>query len=108
VVLDCKYVDSRGNLTTNSCRCHCSIYWGRIFPLSEHKGETMSDKYTMSTTNVFSFKSPAYECPKHGLVNDGTGTLQLWSADGKLSSKHCMKCYQEWIIANIPEVKEVP
>jgi len=67
----------------------------------------MSEKFTVSTTNVFSFKSPAYECPKHGLVNDGTGTLQLW-INGVSTSKHCMKCYQEWIIANIPEVKEVP
>lgn len=66
------------------------------------------DEFTIKSTatNIFSWKPPAYTCPKHGIVDDGNGTLQLLIG-GVVISKHCMKCYQEWIAANIPEVKEI-
>lgn len=63
-------------------------------------------EFTVTDTNTFSWKPPAYMCPRHGIIDDGTGTLQLF-INGVCISKHCMKCYQEWIIANIPEVKEI-
>lgn len=46
---------------------------------------------------------PSYECPKHGVVkNSGFVTIFV---DQKPSSHHCMICYQDWLKANVPEVK---
>ena len=65
-------------------------------------------EYTITTSSgVFSWRVPPYRCPKHGIVDDGVGTVDLTDGTGVILSKHCMKCYQEWIAANIPQVEEV-
>jgi len=65
-------------------------------------------KYTtLSSGATYTFKCQAYRCPVHGIVDDGTGTVNLSDSAGNLTSKHCMKCYQEWIRANIPQVEDV-
>jgi len=59
-------------------------------------------EYTITTSSgVFSLKQPAYICQKHGIVNDGSEPLILRDPDGNRISRHCIKCYQAWISANI-------
>lgn len=65
----------------------------------------MKNEYTAVDGPPLTFTPPRYRCPKHGVVI--SGTVQLWGADGKLKSEHCMECYQEWVRANIPQVEKL-
>jgi glycerol dehydrogenase-like iron-containing ADH family enzyme len=62
----------------------------------------MTDKFTVSNALTLSTKPPTYICPVHGEVV-GMGTVALW-VENEITSQHCMKCYHEWILKNIPKV----
>ena len=48
------------------------------------------------------FTKPTYICAKHGAVFP----LGIYDEPGlKLRSQHCIECYKDWIVANIPMVK---
>ena len=65
----------------------------------------MENISTVSSGLTLSFK-PKYRCQKHGVV-EGIGPVIISDGNGNTISEHCMKCYQELIVANCCTIERV-